>query len=320
MNILMIGGTGFIGYHAVQAALQNGHQVSVVALPPLSTPGLLPPQVRIHFLNIKHASDPDLQAILRGVDALVFAAGADDRALPDKPAYQFFFQANVETVNRILRLARQTTIKRAVIIGSYYAHFARSWPEMNLAGHHPYIRSRIVQEQQAFQAASPEMEIIVLELPFVFGSMPGQIPLWAPLIRYLRSPLPLICPRGGTNAIAVHQVAQAILGAVERGQAGETYLVGDENLSYVALLKRLMPVSKERNRILILPNWLLKTSMACLKAIHGVRGKESGLDPVSFVDLLTKNTFFDSALSRDALGYDQGGLDEALIATVEACT
>jgi len=319
MHILIIGGTGFIGYHAVQEFLHSGHQVSVIALPLLATPDLLAPQVHIHFTNIEQASDQALKAILQGVDALIFAAGADDRLLPDRPAYEFFHQANVETTSRIIRLARQAGVKRGVIIGSYFAHFARLWPEMGLCAHHPYIRSRVIQEQQSFKAASPGMEVMVLELPFVFGAMPGQAPLWTPLIRYLRSPLPLVCPRGGTNAIAVQQVAKAILGAVEKGKAGETYLVGGDNLTYVALLKRLMQASGKTKIILPLPNWLLKASLACVKAIHRIRGKESGLDPVLFVDLLTKNTFFDSASSRAALGYDRGGLREALADTIEAC-
>ena len=72
-----------------------------------------------------------------------------------------------------------------------------------------------------------------LELPYVFGSIPGRIPLWAPLIDYLRSPFPLFFTKGGTNMISVIHVAEAIVGALEEGKAGEIYLVGDENISWV---------------------------------------------------------------------------------------
>jgi nucleoside-diphosphate-sugar epimerase len=320
MRILIIGGTGFIGYHAVQALLKNGHQVSVIGIPPLSIPNLLPNQVQIHFLNIEQASDQALKETMRGQDVFVFAAGADDRNLPDFPAYDYFFRANVHTTSRIIKLAGQSGIKRGIIISSYFAHFDRLWPEMKLSQHHPYIRSRIHQEQQAFLKAPKGMELLVLELPFVFGAMPGNTPLWAPLIRYIRFPFPLLCPQGGTNAMAVSQAAKAILGALERGKDGETYVIGGENLSYSSLLKRLMNLMGIKKRIFILPNWLIRASMVALRTIHRIRGKESGLDPVIFVDLLTKETFFDPTHSRTALGYGKDDLDAALKATIKACS
>ena len=149
--------------------------------------------------------------------------------------------------------------------------------------------------------------------------MPGKAPLWAPLIRYIHSPFPLVCPQGGTNAIAVPQVARAILGAVERGKGGEIYLVGNENLTYSNLLKRLMNLAGIEKQIFVLPNGLIKACMIFLKAIHRMRGKESGLDPVAFVDLLTKEMFFDPSPSQTALGCDPVGLDDALKDTIEAC-
>ncbi|PKH44532.1 epimerase, partial [Dehalococcoides mccartyi] len=56
-----------------------------------------------------------------------------------------------------------------------------------------------------------------------------------------------------------------------------------------------------------------------LKSIHRLQGRESGLDPVSYITLQTRNTFFDPTLSRKALGYGQGRLDTALKDTVDAC-
>lgn len=49
---------------------------------------------------------------------------------------------------------------------------------------------------------------------------------------------------------------------------------------------------------------------------HKLKGLESGLAPASFTDLQTAFTDIDPEPSRAALGYELGGLNEVLMATV----
>ena len=319
MQILIVGGTGFIGYHAVMEALRRGHQVQVLALPPMPADDLFPQDVEVVLADLNLLSDEDLLEYLNKQDAVVFAAGADDRTIPKVPAYRFFFEANVLSCQRLFSLARRAEVRRGVLIGSYFAHFDRIWTDMRLSFHHPYIRSRQEQKKRSLEAALPDLELMVLELPYVFGSMPGRIPLWKPLINYIRSPFPLFYTTGGTNMIAVKHVAGAIVGALEKGKGGERYLVGDENVTWVDLLNRLSLMMDCRKRVITLPPFIVHTAMHTIRFYHKLHGKEAGLDPVAFVKIQMMNTFFDPSPSRKKLGYGQGGLDEALQDTVSAC-
>jgi len=319
MKVFIIGGTGFIGYHAVLEFLKRGHRISTLALPPLPASDLFPPEVAITLADLGQTSDQELRGLLRDHDALVYAAGADDRTIPKRPAYDLFFRANVETPQRVFELARQAGIRRGVVIGSYFAYFDRVWPEMRLAGRHPYIRSRQAQVEACFAASLPALELMILELPYVFGAMPGRVPLWRPLIQYLRSPWPLFYPRGGTNVIAVESVAEAIAGAIERGRAGEIYQVGGENLSWVELLARLSRLAGREKRVITLPDVAVQAGMMLIGLIHHVQGRESGLNPAYFARLQTARTFLDPGTARQALGYGESDVDSALRKTVEAC-
>jgi dihydroflavonol-4-reductase len=319
MNIFIIGGTGFIGYHAVLEFLRRGHRVSVLALPPLPDEDLLPPEVEVILADLDSLFDEDVRSLLTEQQALVFAAGADDRITPKAPAYDFFYEANVRTCSRVFKLAREAGVKRGVLMGSYFAYFDRIWPEMKLSEHHPYIRSRAVQITQVMQVSLPDLALMVLELPYIFGAMPGRIPLWAPLIRYIRYPIPLFYPRGGTNVIAIQHVAEAIVGAVERGKGGEIYQIGDENLTWKTLLARLSTAAGKKKQVITLPDWLVQAGMGLLDLYFKVQGREGGLDPVQFIKLQTAETFFDPASSRAALGYGSGGLEIAFQDTVRAC-
>ena len=43
MKVMVLGGTGFLGFNAVKVFLERGHEVTVLALPPMPAEGLLPP-------------------------------------------------------------------------------------------------------------------------------------------------------------------------------------------------------------------------------------------------------------------------------------
>ena len=318
-KVVVVGGTGLLGYYAVKEFMRRGHSVTVVALPPLPEEGLFPREVDVILANIDELDDSSLTDTLRGQDAIVFAAGADDRVIPKAPAYDFFYQANVRSCKRVLSLARESGVRRGVILSSYFLHFDRTWPEEKLSEYHPYIRSRKEQAEQSMDVSMPDLQLMILELPYIFGSMPGRTPLWKPLIDYINSRYPLFYVRGGTNMIAVEHVGEAIVGAIEKGKRGHSYTVGDENLTWVEFLERMLGVLGKRKRIVIVPTCLVRLILRLVGLHHKLRGTESGLDPARFAATQTRRTFFDPAPAAEELGYGRGNLEEAFKDTVEAC-
>jgi nucleoside-diphosphate-sugar epimerase len=319
MRVLVVGGTGFLGYHAVLELRRRGHEVAVLALPPLPA-GLLPPEVKVTLANLNQMDDSAVWQMLSGVDAVVYAAGVDERTVPPEPAREFFLRGNVAPTERVFRLAREAGVTRGVVLGSYFAHFDRIWPELKLSEKHPYIHSRQEQVRRAFETAGKKLKLCVLELPYIFGSMPGTVPLWEPLIAYVRAPVPLVCTRGGTNMVSVKQVAEAIAGALERGKGGRCYQIGDENHTWVEILQMLGAiVGRDNNEVTVLPDSVFREASRIDAFYMAMLGKEPGMDAVELVELMTTETYFDPEPSRRQLGYGRGGLQEALKETVAAC-
>ena len=139
-RVFVVGGTGFLGYHAIQEFLARGWGVTALSLPPAPPTGLYPAAVTLVLQNLDQTSDANLPTRLSGPEALVFAAGLDDRHTPAKPAYAKFYQANVAALARLLTVAKEAGVKRAVVLGSYFAYFTRLWPELKFAERHPDIR------------------------------------------------------------------------------------------------------------------------------------------------------------------------------------
>ena len=320
MKVFILGGTGFIGYHATLALLKQGHTVQTLALPPLPEEGLFPAGVSIHLGDFNQMDDQELLDLMQGCEAVVFAAGADDRVTPKKPAYPFFYQANVLTAKRFFSLAKRAGVSRGVLLNSYFAYFDRVWPELKLSEHHPYIRSRREQEDIVLAIADEGFRVAILELPYIFGSMPGRTPLWKPLVKYLHWPLPWVFyPRGGSAMVSVENVARAIVGAVCKDVETGFYQIGDENLTWQAFLERLAKAAGLEKQVVTLPDWVLQVGLWALKAGHGLQGRESGLDPLELVHLQTAETFFDPKPAQEKLGFFGGDLDEAFRETILGC-
>lgn len=317
MRVMIIGGTGLLGYHAAHELLERGHQVNILALPPLPAEDLFPPEVYINLSDFNQLSDGEVEQILLGHDAVVFAAGVDDRVTPKAPAYPFFHHHNVKTTQRLVQISRRANISRFIILGSYFAYFHRVWPHLELTRHHPYIRSRVEQHDAAVEAAGDELVVVTLELPYIFGVMPGRLPLWKPLVEYAASPLPLFYPRGGTTCVTVTDVAREIATAVESGEAGGRYPVVGENLRWTELMSRLAHLSGRRKAVITLPDWIVKAGAVLLKAWHMLRGLESGLDPVHFIKLQTSHTFINTEETRVTLQDQADSLENSLRETVE---
>jgi dihydroflavonol-4-reductase len=198
----------------------------------------------------------------------------------------------VLAAQRFFRLAVQAGVMRCVLLGSYFAHFDRVWPKLQLAKHHPYIRSRVEHESVVIKAAGDQLDVMILQLPYIFGNMPGRFPMWKPLVDYLHWPLPWVFySRGGSAMVAVDQVADAIVGALEQGKGGERYMIGDENLSWEEWLQRMMKIAGIEKRVVSLPNGLVKLGLLGLAGWNKLRGLEGGLDPRDFSALQTRKTF-----------------------------
>ena len=320
MRTFIIGGTGFLGYYAIRELLARGHTVATIALPPFLPAGGLTEDVQVNLADLSQMPDEAVLKMLAGVEGLIYAAGVDDRSVPKAPAWEFFYQGNVVPTRRVVRLARQAGVKHMVIFSSYFVVLNRMWPELKMAEVHPYVRSRVAQIEAAKEEAGSTLSVSFLLLPYIFGSTPGRVPLWKPVIRYLKSALPVVFyPRGGCAMVSAREVASAAVRAMEAGENGAEYEIASENLTWREWLSRLMNLIGKQKPILTIPDWMVRLGASLVMASHRRKGKESGLNLVEYIKVQTRMGYLDTEKSRQLLGYKQGDLNLALKETVEAC-
>lgn len=215
MNILVTGGTGFIGRHIVWQLLAQGHQVTFTGrnvLAAQQVQQLTPQPARWLALEHGHAEAPALlQAATRGVDAVVHTTGLSS----PWGKYRDFYRANVQSTEQLVRACEQNGVQRLVHIStpSLYFRFAdclniREAAPLPAPVNH-YAATKALAETVVQQSALPEA--VLLRPRAVFG--PWDNTLMPRLIRVLqRGAVPT--PRQGAALVdltCVENLADGVL-------------------------------------------------------------------------------------------------------------
>jgi len=229
-KILVVGGTGLIGGTAALHLAALGHHVSIAGRR-APRPG---PLQTLTFEQGSYLDDSFGQERLGAFDTLVFAAGNDLSQLQSGGDQALHFNvANSIGVPAFFKRARQAGIERAIYVGSYYPQLVSA----DRVAASAYLRSRLAADEGVRALSTVGFESCCLNAPYVVGLIDGGEYQWMEiLMRYLLDAgntawsIP-----GGANFISATALAQAVAGAIEHGEAGRAYLIGDENWSFAHL-------------------------------------------------------------------------------------
>jgi nucleoside-diphosphate-sugar epimerase/ferredoxin len=320
MKVFLIGGTGLLGSATAEELIKRGHTVKAIALPPIPEGANLPPQMELEFKNYLTLSNDEIRDCFKGCEGFVFASGIDERITGPAPIHEYFNKFNVTPLERLLRIAKECGVKHAVICGSYFSHFDKKWPELELSHWHPYIRSRRDQEKMAMTFADDNFSVAILELPYIFGIQNGREPVWTIIVKALRGMKGVtMYPRGGTTMVTRKQVAQALAGALEKTEGGKCWPIGYYNMRW----KEFLPIVHKNmglpgRKVITIPNWLLNMGIKMMeKSIRGGEGEdghktEGGINLSRFSDIQSADCFIDKNQACVPLGVQEDDIEKAI--------
>lgn len=328
-KLMIVGGTGFLGFYTAKLALSKGYEVGSISIldDDLINKDLdswYPKEIKNQLIDVFKASEEELTEAMKGYDYMVYAVGPDDRYTPKAPAYEFFHTRLVDAVAKTFRAAEKAGIKKAVVYNSYFAYFDRRYPEMKLAEKHPYVRCR-VEQAKILNEQKKNMEVVVLELPYIFGSMEARLPIWRDVFldRYVNGHKIVFFSKGGTTMIAIEHIAEAGMGALEYGKDGERYPIGDENRKFKWMLSYMSECKGVKKKVICPPTWMCVLGAKAIENGFHKNGQEGGLDyalvmkEIMSIDLVIEPEVMDKV--NKELHISRGGLEEAIQKTMDRC-
>ena len=319
-KVFILGGTGFLGYYTTKELMERGYKVKTMALPPMPTDDLLPKEVECLLGNINELSDQEIIELLSDCEGFIYAAGADERIIPEAPALKFFYEANVLPTQRIARLAKEAGVKKFVIFGSYFAEFAERLPKFNLKTQ-GYPNTRLLQEQVAFAEGEGSMTVTSLRLPYIFGTMPGRMPLWKMFVDQIKGKEMFPALKGGTSMVTVEQVAEAAVGAMEHGVHRGTYAISGHNMKYQEFYQMMVEAlgQESTTQIKVVPYEQMLPTYEAIDAQAKAEGKEHGMHMVISARLQAEDLYIDPQETMSTLGIKEYDVVESIKETLKKC-
>ncbi|MBF9142520.1 NAD-dependent epimerase/dehydratase family protein [Hymenobacter properus] len=237
-RVLVTGANGFLGRHLVQELVQRGYPVRAMLRPGTAPP--FPAAWGVEYceedlarpVNISH-----LSSLAEGCDAIIHAAALAQVNPARNPEVVL---ANIGGTENALRMARKAGVSRFVYVGT--ANVFGFGTQQNpgdearpYAGRHyglDYMDSKVAATELVLRAIREENLPAVLVHPtFMLGPGDAKPTSNALLLELYHGRLPGY-PPGGKNYVHVRDVAVATVNALTMGRVGESYILGNENLSY----------------------------------------------------------------------------------------
>ncbi len=317
MRYFVTGATGFVGGEIVKQLISGGHRVVALVRRPPAASFLRTLGVELHEGDITDRES--LRAPMEGVDG-VFHVAAWYKVGVTEPMAE---RINVEGTRNVLTTMRELGIPKGVYtstVGVFSDTKGRMPDETyRYEGRHlsEYDRTKwLAHYQVALPLMARGLPLVIVQPGVVYG--PGDTSgFHTALVDLLRQRLPATPRRTAFCWGYIEDTARGHLQAMERGRAGETYIITGPPHTFEAAFDRAAAIARVRAPLLH-PGPRTMRAMAWLMEILGAfTDLPSALNPES-LRVLAGSTYFganDKAVRE--LGFAARPLDEGLDQTIE---
>jgi UDP-glucose 4-epimerase len=271
VEVLITGGSGFVGQRLVQALFnQKEHHLRVA----IRSPRALHFGSSQVFSSMDLGTDTNWHDALQGTEVVIHTAARahimKDRA--ESPLHEFR-KVNTEGTLNLARQAAQSGVKRFIFISSIKVNGESTLPNQAFSAddrpnpQDPYAQSKFEAEQGLQKLARETgMEVVIIRPPLVYGQ--GVKGNFQRILSWIQRglPLPLGAVRNKRSFVAVDNLNSLIMTCIAHPQAAnQVFLVSDgDDLSTTELLRKMGKAINKPARLIPIPQQLLHwTSIFC---------------------------------------------------------
>ena len=227
MKVLVTGATGKVGNAVSRKLRERGDEVVALVRNPEAAAELLPEGVSVVQGDVRDAAACERAA--QGAEAVFNCMGIYEQWLRDPGTFE---AVNAQGARNVVAAARAAGAKRVVHTSTFdvfHAEQGGTVDETKLADYPKgtaYERSKQHAEELVLAEAGDGTDVVIVNPAGVYGPGPWAASgIDAAMRDAIRRRLPL-CPPGGITLGFVEAVADGHIAALERGRAGERYILG----------------------------------------------------------------------------------------------
>lgn len=237
MKYFVTGATGFVGSHVTRQLVAKGHQVVAVVRSPQKAGDLSDLGVEVYPGDVTEKES--LRAPMQGVDGVFHIAGWYKIGVRDKRPAQ---EVNVLGTRNVLELMKELNITKGVYTSTLavnsdtHGRIVDESYEYRGPFLSEYDRTKWVAHYDVAEPMMAQGLPLVIVMPgLIYG--PGDTSMMRSLLnQYLKRTLPMI-PTGSAYSWGyVDDIAGAHILAMERGNAGESYIIAGPSHTLVEMM------------------------------------------------------------------------------------
>lgn len=322
MKVFVSGATGFIGGHVVRALRDRGDEVRALVRSPDKGQALvrLGCQLVAGDLSNREAIATGMQ----GCEAAIHGAAMYEVGIP-RSEHQAMYEANVIGTENVLRTALEAKLPKVVYISTVAAFGNTKGQVVDEGYEHPGTGFTSYYEETKLEAhrlakrliADQGLPCVIVQPGGVYGPEDHSA-LGRQMSQFLAGRMLLIAfPDLGFNMVHVDDVAAGVLLALDKGNPGESYVLGGQITTMRELIQTLARVAGKKAPSRALPTGLMKAMTPFGPLVGKVMGQGPNLrELISSADNVTFWAKHDKAMAE--LGYSPRGLEQGLRDTLEA--
>jgi len=321
MKVFVTGGTGFIGGHVVRMLLGRGDEVTALVRSPAKGSAL-----RHQGAELVEGDLSDRTVIaeaMQGCNAAIHGAAVYEVGIPvsQRAAMR---EANVVGTENVLGAALDAGLGKVVYISTIAAFGNTHGEVVDETYEHPAESFNSYYEETKYEAHQTAKALIADGLPCVMVQ-PGGVygpddhsAVGKQIIDSASGRMPLVpFPKFGLDMVHVEDVATGVLLALDRGEIGESYVLGGELTTMRGLMDTVAKVTGKREPRGNIPTGLLKAIAPAGPLLAKLMGQPPNMrELISSSDGVTFWASSDKAKAK--LGYAPRPLEAGLRETLEA--
>jgi dihydroflavonol-4-reductase len=320
MLAFLTGATGFLGSHVARVLAEHGADLRLLVRSSSNTKNIQ--DLNADLISGDLRDPASLEKGIAGCD-VVFHVAADYRLWVRDP--NEMYRSNVDGTRALLQAAHKNSVRRVVYTSSVatmgFTSNGRPADENspvtleNMIG--PYKRSKFMAEQVAIEAAHGGVDVVIVNPSTPVGERDIKpTPTGRIVLDFLKKKFPAYVDTG-LNLVDATECARGHIAALEKGRAGQRYILGGENLTLKQILDRLAAITGLPSPTIRVP-YVLALATGVVDEV--VTGRIRGLEPRATIDAVRmgrKKMFVSSAKAERELGWRCVPVDDALQRAVD---
>ncbi len=274
MDVLIAGGTGFIGSRIVDELLKKGgHRIVVMT----RDPARARPRPGVEYVRGDVSDPASLEAATHGIEVVVHAVQFPNHPVENPRKGWTYEQVDGAGTERMVAAAVKNGVKRFVYLGGAGTRLGRT---------EPWFRAK---ERAERAITSSGMEYVILRPSWIYGPDDRSMNKFVAFVKLLPVVPVIGSGRERVQPASVYDVAKVAAAAVDEPAAtNRVFELGSRTpVTMDEILRTIMRILGKRKPLLHQPAWLVKIPASIIQYLPNARLSRGA------VEFITMDVVFD---------------------------